>query len=301
MGNGAAIAGATLCVILLAVPFHETAATESEAVAKTGLRSLQLVTPARDIAPGETITMGLLLDPEPGFHTYWRGPGVVGVPTRIDWILPEGFKAGPLLWPTPETVKMAALTAHGYAKRVCLLTEITAPDSLAGDASTFVARCSWMACATTCHPGNTELSLTLSHRRRGDGVSEEAKWRDLVDATRARLPRAMPAGWEIEATRSGESAIELAVKPGTTLPSLAGIRFFSHDLQVHSDEPQVITPLEGGTGGFRMVLIRPEFAPDAPSALTGVLVRRGGWPGVEAEGIEITVQWEAAGPDQERR
>ena len=84
-------------------------APESAPQAPPGIRSVRLVTDASAVVPGRPLTVGLLLDPEPGHHTYWRGPGIVGVATRLDWNLPPGFAAGPILWPPPETVLMAGI------------------------------------------------------------------------------------------------------------------------------------------------------------------------------------------------
>ena len=28
----------------------------------------------------------------PGFHTYWRNPGTLGLPTAVEWSLPEGYE-----------------------------------------------------------------------------------------------------------------------------------------------------------------------------------------------------------------
>ena len=41
-------------------------------------------------------------EPE-GWHSYWKNPGDTGIPTEIDWQMPEGFHVGELRWPTPKT------------------------------------------------------------------------------------------------------------------------------------------------------------------------------------------------------
>src|SRR5262245_53837871 len=63
---------------------------------------IELVSEVTSIVPGKPFYVGLHLQHQPGDHTYWRFPGIVGVPTGIKWELPEGFKAGPIEWPEPQ-------------------------------------------------------------------------------------------------------------------------------------------------------------------------------------------------------
>ena len=55
---------------------------------------MEFVSEVEAIRPGEPFTVGLHLEHGPGWHTYWQNPGIVGVPTSLDWNLPQGFVAG---------------------------------------------------------------------------------------------------------------------------------------------------------------------------------------------------------------
>ncbi|MDP4849843.1 MAG: protein-disulfide reductase DsbD family protein, partial [Verrucomicrobiales bacterium] len=133
---------------------------EGEAKQKPGLQKIQLVTDISAITPGEEFTVALIIDPLPDHHTYWRGPGIVGVATTFNWTLPDGFSAGEVAWPPPQKVLMAGITAYGYRDRQMLLTTITPPDIIEGSEVTLSARFAWMACATSCYPGVDVFSLT---------------------------------------------------------------------------------------------------------------------------------------------
>ncbi len=65
----------------------------------------QLLAEADGIVPGKAVTVGLQLRTEPGWNTYWQYAGDAGIPTRIDWTLPAGFKAGPIEWPLPQRIE----------------------------------------------------------------------------------------------------------------------------------------------------------------------------------------------------
>ena len=73
--------------------------------------------------------------------------------------LPDGFKAGDIHWPVPERLEEAGLTTYGYPMGVFLISEITPPASLAGDAVTFKAQVDWLACERICVPGKADLLL----------------------------------------------------------------------------------------------------------------------------------------------
>ncbi len=88
---------------------------------------LELVAENRSIQPGRPFTVALRLIHAEGFHTYWMHPGIVGLPTAIEWKLPEGWKAGPIQWPSPERVMMFQIKAQGYHGEVLLPVEITPP------------------------------------------------------------------------------------------------------------------------------------------------------------------------------
>ena len=45
------------------------------------------------IVPGKPFEVGVLLEMEPSWHTYWEYPGDAGLPTSISWTLPEGFRS----------------------------------------------------------------------------------------------------------------------------------------------------------------------------------------------------------------
>jgi DsbC/DsbD-like thiol-disulfide interchange protein len=45
------------------------------------------------VAPGETVTLALMMRPSPGWHGYWKNPGDSGIETQIAWQLPAGLTA----------------------------------------------------------------------------------------------------------------------------------------------------------------------------------------------------------------
>ncbi len=112
--------------------------------AQTGL-TLQLVSEQAAVVPGKSFTVGLWIQHDRGWHTYWRFPGIVGVPTQMNWDLPKGWKAGPLVYPEPERTLMFRIKAQGFDRDVMLRTEVTPPADLKlGDQSTLARNPTWI-------------------------------------------------------------------------------------------------------------------------------------------------------------
>jgi thiol:disulfide interchange protein DsbD len=211
--------------------------------------------------------VGLHIRHHEDHHTYWRHPGIVGVPTQLAWTLPEGFLASSIRWPHPEKVDMAGHPAHGYRREVLLMVEITPPPGISESTVTLKAEATWMACARSCHPGHATFSLTLP-------VAEESRFdsrhRPIFGKTRAEIPEPIEE-WEatVESPRDDAEVRILLTPRGKAAALPAGIYFFSSDGQVSSDPPQRIEKLADGS--CRLILQRAEFGPENATSLPGVL------------------------------
>ena len=76
------------------------------------------------IEAGQTIWLGLELQHQPHWHTYWRNPGDSGLPTELTWKLPAGVSASPLIWPAPKMIPIGPMANFGYEDTVLLVTPL---------------------------------------------------------------------------------------------------------------------------------------------------------------------------------
>ncbi len=242
--------------------------------AQTGLK-LQLVSEQSAIVPGKPFTVGLYLQHDRGWHTYWRFPGIVGVPTQMKWSLPKGWKAGELVYPEPERTLMFKIKAQGFDRDVMLRTEVTPPANLkVGDSITLAGLASWMCCGNSCHPGSMELSLTLP-------VAETAelngRWHKLLNEERARAEQASDA-WTSNASEAGNT-ITLSLKPAAAEARLSKnqreadkIIVFTEDGWFDTDKPQIIQRHDDGS--LTITLIKADaYLGDKPPKTLRVIVR----------------------------
>jgi thiol:disulfide interchange protein DsbD len=238
--------------------------------------SVALVSEAKAIAPGKTFMVGLHLQPPPGFHTYWKHPGIVGLATSVEWSLPPGFSAGEIRWPAPEVVKMARYTAQGYRGETLLMVPVTAPADLSDAAVELTARVSWMCCSSRCHPAAKvpfTITLPVADRVQADPVTGPLFGKFLT-----QVPTADPA-WSSHIERD-DQRIVLTLKstdPAVTrdVSELGALRFFTADGQVDSDGEQKITVGPGQS--LRLELPVSATGPGAAKSLPGVLHAERSW------------------------
>jgi thiol:disulfide interchange protein len=124
----------------------------------------------------ESFKVGVLLEAFDGWHTYWQNPGDAGLPTTLQWLLPEGFMASDIDWPTPERVMEGDLTTHSYTGTVFLPVTITPPAPL-GESQPFPVRVrvDLLVCKEICVPESAELQIILPVSKHAPKNSEHAK------------------------------------------------------------------------------------------------------------------------------
>lgn len=106
---------------------------------------------------GQPYYLGIRLDVQEGWKTYWKNPGEAGYPLTIDWTLPEGYVVEELLWPTPHKSVVEGMVVYGYGEPVTLIAKII-PGKQSNEP--IKATVKWLVCNDeTCLPGEAELTL----------------------------------------------------------------------------------------------------------------------------------------------
>jgi thiol:disulfide interchange protein DsbD len=244
--------------------------------------TVELVSEVTHIQPGTPFYVGVFISHEPGFHTYWKQPGIVGVPTSIKWDLPWGWKGGDLEYPEPESVLMFTIKAQGYERDVLLQAQITPPKKLKqGTSVTLAGKAVWMCCAKSCHPGFKDLTLTLPVATEAPPL--DTKWHPVFEKERAAAPQESTA-WSSSARLVSDTQFELLLTPATPearplSPALAKkVLYFTEDGWIDSDDPHSIT-FDPSTNGLRLLLPLSKGFRDKrpPKTLASLLQLSGGW------------------------
>ena len=197
-----------------------------------GPPSKATVTPVANvesIQPGVPFFAGIEVQIEPLWHTYWKNTGSpTGIPTSIDWELPDGFVAGELIFPTPHYEVSQGAPSHVFSGTVYHVAKITPPDNLEpGSEVELRGSVNLLVCdANRCeNPKPRELSLTLPVAAAAPPASEHAGGIEaMLDDSPLRLPK-----WEARAVLEGDTVVLTAALPdGVSLPA-EGLYFFANE------------------------------------------------------------------------
>lgn len=251
----------------------------------------ELVSEVTSVQPGSSFWIALRLKMEPRWHTYWRNSGDSGLPTRLDWQLPEGFKAGPLQWPYPERVDLPPLTVYAYEGEVFLLTQISVPgDAVPGSETALKAQAHWLACEVNCIPGEADLELRLPVL--ASVPLADTRHAESFAAFRAKLPLSS-SDWTFSAGASGSIIRIGLMPPPENAYTLSRVSFFPYDNDWidHASAQK----FQRTSRGFELTLKRSRLSRKVPDFAAGVLVAAEGWRGPGSEkALEISVPITAA-------
>ena len=220
------------------------------------------------IEPGASFWVGLRQRIAPGWHTYWTNPGDSGEPPVLDWDLPAGWQAGPLVFPQPERMPVGPLMSYGYTGEVVLLTRLTAPAGLAPGASvTLRGHAAWLVCEKICIPEEADVTLTLPvvAGKPAPGAGAAA-----IERTRRAVP--VPSPWPASLSTTPEAVTVSVAAPGLEASRIAEIVFFPGRWGVmdHAAAQEVtIAP-----DGIKLRAARGLLPEAADDDLDGVLVIR---------------------------
>ena len=252
-------------ILLLALAPLCAAAPAAAAPVATPHVEAELVAEHTSWVGGAANWVALRLEPEPGWHTYWRNPGDSGLATTLAWSLPEGWSAGEIAWPFPSTHRLGDLVNYGYDSQTLHLVPLTIPAGAEGE-FTVRALAKWLVCADICIPGQAELSLTLPA---SEIATADPIWSPRFLDARARLPAPEPLAGTFQVA-DGEVRLQV---DAVELAGAGKVEFFAHanDLVNHG-APQR-RALAGTVARFAQA--QSAYFNETPSTVEGVLVVHG--------------------------
>jgi DsbC/DsbD-like thiol-disulfide interchange protein len=237
----------------------------------------RLISENRSIKPGLRFWVAVWLKMDDGWHTYWKNPGDSGLPTSVEWVLPEGFIAGDIHWPYPHKFETSGLVNFGYEGEVFLLTEIKPPASLrAGTIAHLSAGVDWLVCREECIPGHAELTLELPVMEKNPEL--DAKWTEHFKNTRKKLPVDLNR-WTITAALDKDKILVRVFPFPLSDRKIRNFVFFpEQEGLVEYSKPQIVKEFDSG---YLIEIEKSKTAVKIPSRLKGVLYTPQGWGGLE--------------------
>ena len=187
---------------------ERTANTDPAVVQTEHVRAQLLAYAPQGLQVGEPAWLGLEMAHQDGWHTYWKNPGDSGLPTELEWQVPQGVSVGEIAWPTPEKLRIGQLANYGYEHTVLLpvplevSAEWLAQAAQQGQTSLPVElQATWLVCQLECIPesGHFELNVPI--------FSSSAANAALFNQAFAAQPQQSPAlRAQVQATGDGPQA-----------------------------------------------------------------------------------------------
>lgn len=235
--------------------------------------------------PGDTVTAGVELTMDKGWHTYWFNPGESGLPTEIYWNLPAGFGVGETQWPVPEkftTPGDKPLTTLTYHDRAVLIVPLTISSNLPNGEMDLAALVKWLECddASFCIAGSNMVRGTLLITNESRLNSDSNFFAEAQQRLPAKgAPGTATAKWD-GPTDSAKRALLVEWATSTTAPD-----FFPYTNALATISPKTVV----ATASPTLALLRKtaERSGDAwPKEISGLLVRK---EGERFAGYEVTL------------
>jgi thiol:disulfide interchange protein DsbD len=236
------------------------------------------------VAPGKPLWLGLKIEHQPHWHTYWKNPGDSGLPTTLDWALPAGVTAGPVEWPTPGRLPIGPLMNYGYEGTLLLPVAVTLPSAFHADGLDVTLHAEWLVCKDVCIPESGDFVLRVPAQAATAGHAA------LFADTRAASPGQVPEARATAAVEDGTLVLRAAGLPAAWQGRAIEFLPETPGLIQNAAVPQAAW--QGGTWTARVPL-DPQRS-EAPRTIPAVLTSAGQTAGLQVQ-IEVTTPWPAAG------
>ncbi len=251
----------SLIVFSLALAFTLSPAAQTAPQTK-----VILISDSSTVKPGSEFWIGIQFQLEPGWHTYWTNPGDSGEPVKIEWSLPAGWSAGPIVWPAPHRMTNPAGVDFGYDNQVTLLTKMkVGPQAKTGVGNYVLANARWLVCKEMCV---SQKGTPRTMVRVDNSVTADPNGKPVIDEVLAKLPKAVPTTWKANVL-SNPAQWLLNFRPG----------FKVNEAFFFPAEPQVIENAAvqklSATSMRAQLAIKKESGSKQPSSLKGVLLLNG--------------------------
>jgi DsbC/DsbD-like thiol-disulfide interchange protein len=253
---------------------------QENAVAMKGVK-IKLFSEVESIKPGDKFTIAIYIQHFDGFHTYWKNPGKVGVATKMDWQMPEGFKVTGVDWQVPQRSKMLMYNCHGYKGDTYILANIQTPKEIPENFSIH-ATVGGMSCSTKtcCFVGYAKAQIKL---KRGAATTFIPENHQRIEKARQSIPKLKKDN--DHTFKQDVENITLTLKGAFLQKPAAGEVYFFPEQNVY--DTQVKQELTFSQGQLVVKMKLNEIADKDLKMITGFLYAEKGWASTSEKYLRV--------------
>ena len=135
----------------------------------TGHANVSLVM-FENIQKGQSQTLiGIRMDMQENWHTYWKNPGDSGGPIKVKWSHDDNISISDLYWPTPTLIPYEPLMTYGYKNFVIFPYEI----NNSNDKNSYIeANIDFLICDDICVPEKALIRTNLNEIKNDTSLYE---------------------------------------------------------------------------------------------------------------------------------
>ena len=127
---------------------------------ETGHANVSLVKFGTNQSAQNELFIGIKMDMQKNWHTYWKNPGDSGGPIKVIWNLPQNVSIEGPLWPTPDLLPYPPLMTYGYKDFVIFPYKVSYTDF---DNLSFVgADIDFLICDDVCVPEKASINTSFN-------------------------------------------------------------------------------------------------------------------------------------------
>ena len=127
---------------------------------ETGHANVSLVKFDTNLSIQNELFIGIKMDMQKNWHTYWKNPGDSGGPIKVKWNLPENVTIKGPLWPTPELLPYPPLMTYGYKDFVIFPYIVSYTDI--NNLSFVGADIDFLICDDVCVPEKASINTSFN-------------------------------------------------------------------------------------------------------------------------------------------
>lgn len=122
--------------------------------------NLSLKTEAQKVAPNEEFTVLASFEIPQGAYIYGKNSGETGLPTKLEWVLPQGFEKISEEWQKPEEKIEEGLKALIYKGNMQVLAKFKAGKDFSKPQE-IALKASWLKCSNMCMPESKTAKILI--------------------------------------------------------------------------------------------------------------------------------------------